>query len=127
MSATKGPAASLDKIRSDKLRQDAAETPSESHVVLVELDVPQPHLEVMPSEHGLAGRKRFRLSSPAGTDKTAGDGLAKMQQQIENIIGRKPEQFFASSGTFVLSATGKQLQGLANLPFVTAIWPNTRR
>jgi hypothetical protein len=28
---------------------------------------------------------------------------------------------------FVLSATGKQLQGLANLPFVTAIWPNTRR
>jgi hypothetical protein len=73
--------------------------------VLVELDVPQPHLEVMPSEHG----------------------LAKMQRQIENIIGRKPEQFLTSSGTFVLSATGKQLQGLADLPFVTAIWPNTRR
>jgi hypothetical protein len=129
MSATRGPATALDKIRSEQLRREAATTPSESHVVVVELNLPRPKIEKIEviGRNQVPGREaRFRVAPDASDSAEAESRVSKAREAIEKIIGKPPEQFFPSSGAFVVTATGKQLQELVKLPDVAAIWPNTR-
>jgi len=125
MAATKDQAAGLDKIRSDELRHEAETTRSQPHVVVVELDLPQPKVQVMSSSREPGRGTGFRISEPSDA-KASDNRVAKTRHAIEQIIGKPPEQFFPSSGSFVVTATGKQLQQLVELPYVAAIWPNTR-
>ena len=126
MSATRGPATALDKIRSEQLRREAATTPSESHVVVVELNLPRPKIEVIGPNQVPGSEARFRVAPDASDSAEAESRVSRTRKAIEKIIGKPPEQFFPSSGAFVVRATGKQLQELVKLPDVVAIWPNTR-
>jgi hypothetical protein len=126
MPATKDPAAALDKIRSDELRREAVTTRSQPHVVVVELNLPQPKVEVMPSSREPGRGTGFSISTEPSDSTVSESRVAKTRHAIEQIIGRPPERFFPSSGSFVVTATGKQLQQLVELPYVAAIWPNTR-
>ncbi len=126
MPATKGPAAALDKIRSEQLRQEAVKTQSEPHVVVVELNLPQPKVQIAPSSREPGIGTGFSISADPSDSSVSESRVAKTRHAIERIIGRPPERFFPSSGSFVVTATGKQLQQLVTLPYVAAIWPNTR-
>jgi hypothetical protein len=126
MSATRGPATVLDKIRSEELRREAVKTRPESHVVVVELNLPRPKVEVIRSNQEPGSGARFSVAPNASDSAEAESRISRTRKAIEEIIGRPPEQFFPSSGAFVVTATGKQLQQLVKLPDVAAIWPNTR-
>ncbi|WP_375461354.1 hypothetical protein [uncultured Enterovirga sp.] len=125
-----GVATELGKIRSEQLRDEAASgTMAGPHTVILEIDVPGPSLEVLSPRLGMGfGTPAFRIG-PAADDKPADAErvVHRVGGEIERIIGRTPETFLASSGTFVVDATGPQLRELAKIPAITAIWPNTRR
>jgi hypothetical protein len=121
MSAREG---ALEKIRSEDLRQAAAETKSKPHVVIVEVAIPRPQVDVLsPGGQGETGAARFRISSKV-TKSDEVRPLAETRRAIEKILGRPAERFFSSSGAFVVTATGEQIRHLADLPQVRAIWPN---
>jgi hypothetical protein len=113
----------LEKIRSEGLRQAAAETKSKSHVVIVEVAVPGAKMDVLPPDRR-SGSSAARFRFPSKTVKSDVDRVAETRRAIEKILGRPPERFFSSSGAFVVTATGEQIRHLADLPQVRAIWPN---
>jgi hypothetical protein len=121
----RGPATALEKIRSEQLRREAVNTRSESHVVVVEVSLPRPKVEVIRSNEPGSGA-RLRVAQDASDSAEAENRVARARKAIEKITGRPPEQFFPSSSAFVVTATGMQLQQLVKLPDVAAIWPNTR-
>ncbi|WP_298961988.1 hypothetical protein [uncultured Methylobacterium sp.] len=123
------PQAVLEKIRSGDLRDEvAAETPN-PRTVIVELDLPAAKLEMTsPPGPGGVGRPRFRFEpqSPSTTSEIDGR-IASLSNGIAEILGRPPETFLATSGSFVIEANGEQIGRIARMPTVSAIWPNTRR
>jgi hypothetical protein len=128
MQPTSPVAEALRKIRSENLRQQALETRSEPHVVIVELDLPHPVLKLLPGRDDRRGiGARWEIQSDSTAAGVADQQVAEMRKAIKKITGKAPEQFFPSSGAFVVTATGKQLQELACLPSVSAIWPNDPR
>jgi len=119
-----GKAENVGKIRSEFLRREAAEAPSEPHVVIVELNLPSPKASAPPPPMNVGSAKRRIV---AAVEVGSGDTKKKVsdaRKMIEKIIGHKTDAFFPSSSAFVVSATGEQLRSLANLDLVSAIWPN---
>jgi hypothetical protein len=125
MQPTSSFADAMKKIRSDNLRQEAIETRSEPHVVIVEINIPHPKIVPLPSDADRGGvGTRFKIESAPSATNDADRRVAETRKAIQKITGNAPERFFSSSGAFVVTATGNQLRQLACLPSVSAIWPN---
>jgi hypothetical protein len=122
------PATVIEKIRSEELRTKAMAGDSRPSIVIVELDLPQPKIEaISPSERTSIGRPSFRFSQTADESADITHRVAQSSSDIERIIGKPPERFLATSGTFIVEANGEQIRNIAKLPTVSAIWPNTKR
>lgn len=126
MSSEAMPAA-LGKIRSDELRAHARQADVEPTTVIVEVDLPVPQVAV--SGGNRFGSQPARISIlPPPTSGTALEArLAEIRRALTDALGRQPGKFLASSRSFILDATGKELSKIAALPTVLAIWPNARR
>ena len=123
-----GSTAVLTKIRSEDLRAAVAAGEPERASVIVEIDVPHPTVETVSPQTPDGGRRaKFRLTSPEPDPAETERRIAETLREVESILGRAPESYFSTSGSFVVEATGEQLRRIATLPFVTAIWPNSRR
>jgi hypothetical protein len=115
----------LNKIKSDELRQDARQSHTVPHTVIVEVDLPLPRLEISGRPSLTDGRKSVRIGS--SSEPAADARLGETRQALERILGRKPERYLPSSRSFIVEATGEELMRLAEVPSVVAIWPNTYR
>jgi hypothetical protein len=113
----------LEKIRSEKLREKVEQIDSRSSTVVVELNPSSG--ERIKLKRGAHGEWRpSRIDRLSGEDPQA--QAARAVREIEQITGRPPVNFFGSSHTVVVEATGQQLRRIAQLPEVAAIWPNDR-
>ena len=126
MQATSPPAVELKKIRSEALRREAIETDSTPRVVVVEVNLPRPRVERRSQDAAHLGI-RWQIQEGSADTAETDRQIADMRKAIKRITGKPPERFFSSSGAFVVTANGKQLQELAKLPAVSAIWPNDPR
>ncbi|AWN46308.1 hypothetical protein DK419_08270 [Methylobacterium terrae] len=119
--------AALRKIRSDELRDHARQADVEPTTVIVEVDLPVPQVAV--SGGNRFGAQPTRISIlPSPTSGTALEArLAEIRHALTDALGRQPGKFLASSRSFILEATGKELGRIAALPTVLAIWPNAHR
>jgi hypothetical protein len=121
------PASVLEKIQSNDLRAAVAREAEAPRTVIVELDLPMPKLRtVAPGNRHGTGRACFSFA-PAETGPEIGARIADSSRHIAEIIGRPPETFLESSASFVVEATGSQIGQIAEMPAVSAIWPNTQR
>ncbi|WP_157091463.1 hypothetical protein [Methylobacterium nodulans] len=94
-------------------------------VAVVEVSLPNPKLEpVIPRSSGDVRVSRFQLVGPEPDPEEVNRRVNDVRRAIEEITGKPPENFLASSGSFVIEANGKQLLRVADLPNVAAIWPN---
>ncbi|HEX8417775.1 MAG TPA: hypothetical protein VF641_09230 [Methylobacterium sp.] len=119
----------LEKIRSADLRSEAVADAPQPHLVIVELKLPRPTLEMTePRPDGLRpGRARLRFAAAGAASAEVERQIADTSERIEAITGKAPETFLSTSGSFVVEANGAQIGRIADLPSVSAIWPNTRR
>jgi len=125
------PAAILEKIRSDDLRSEAMAENSEPRSVIVELDLPMPKLEMAERQTvGLRSKAQFRFAAPspgeAGETGQDASKISASKEGIATITGRSPETYLATSGSFVVKATGEQIGRIARMATVLAIWPNLK-
>lgn len=127
MPASKAIDAALEKIRSEYLRREATQTHAKPHVVILEVDLPQPKIKVSRAASGIDAKRLRVVSADSPDSSKIEERVAETRRSIEKILGKPPDQFFSSSGAFVVTATGEQLRKLARLPSVSAIWPNDRR
>lgn len=115
---------SLQKIRSHDLREEARTASLHSETVIVELEVPATQIAFAELPHFGAGRMRPMIVSPT----SSGDETVRaVRDALENVLGRSPGRYLASSHAFILDMTGEQLRQVAQIPEVRAIWPNTTR
>ncbi|MBP1805211.1 hypothetical protein [Rubellimicrobium aerolatum] len=125
------PNGTLDKIRSEALRRDAAAADPAIHVVLVEIALPPARLEV--ARPSAPGRPALRVAPEAGfgtgpeTGGLPAADLHPIREAVEAALGHAAERYLRSARAFVVRASGPELRRLAEVPAVRAIWPNARR
>ena len=119
----------LGKIRSTDLRNEAVAEAPQSRVVIVELDLPAADLEMasVSGDRFGSSRPRFRPGKPSGQTLEMERRITDTSNGIERITGKPPETFLSTSKSFIVEANGEQIGRIAEMPSVSAIWPNTRR
>jgi hypothetical protein len=125
MPATDVPSHVMAKLRAEDLRDEVEQGSSTKQMVIVELALSSGQVEALPIDlYDRTGRVRFKVrSAPPGIVDTEGK-IKDVRQAIESIVGRPTDTFFRSSGSLVVEATGEQMRRIAELPSVSAIWPN---
>jgi hypothetical protein len=126
MTAQTNTADPLEKIRSQELRREAREAGITPHTVVIEIDLPQPQVD-LDLERTTFGAPRFRLTESEADPAEVERQISKARRLIERIIGRPTTNFLPSSGSFIVKASGEQLRKIARLSSVLAIWPNSLR
>ncbi|WP_210530392.1 hypothetical protein [Rubellimicrobium arenae] len=113
----------LDKIRSIELREAALAGEGIVRTVLVEVDLPRPQVVASGRSPLTPGQPSFRVIGDRGSEAQ----VTQVRRAIETALGHPVERYLPSSRAFVVKATGREIQRVAELPAVLALWPNTRR
>lgn len=126
------PAAILEKIRSNDLRNEAIAETLEPRSVIVELDLQTLKLELADRRtSGLRGKTQFRFATPTAEESSEAEQesskIAASKEGIATITGRLPDTYLSASGSFVVKANGEQIGRIALMSTVSAIWPNSNR
>lgn len=115
----------LDKIPDPELRGFALGASSEPQLVLVELDLPRPKLN-LGAERSIGGRSR-RARSLEGTDEQAKSTRARSAAVVDALGGMGlSARPLRSSGVVLVEVLPDQLRKVVDLEGVRKIHPNRR-
>lgn len=115
----------LDKIRSQALRRELMSGDDHPVIVVVEIDLPPAPMEAVSSGGSGLQLSGYRLLDHAPDAAAVDRCVSAAREGIQGITGRPPETYLASSGSFVVEASGDQILHIADLPSVAAIWANS--
>jgi hypothetical protein len=116
------------KFTEPELLEQAKEHPQAEVTVLVELDLPERHVEFEQRQIGgatVAFPKRVAAALPEEEERNA-QIIEETRDFLNASVGEEPH-WLQSARAFVVTATGSELLSLAGFPYIKAIHPNRSR
>lgn len=115
------------KIADARLRQ-MARNGAGSATVIVELDVPQPRVEIEREPLGGSSSWRAtRVRAPSHSEQRHIDDLTLRARSFLEELAESPPVPLAADGAFAVHVSGKSLQTIARSPLVRRIYPSELR
>ena len=115
----------LDKLKDRELRRLAASASDEPVSVLVELDLPDPQIELKETGimHGGIPLRAPSVSRHVRAGETNSEHVSQASALLHKNLNATP-RWIDSAGAFVVTAPANQIARIAESPLIRAIWPN---
>lgn len=117
-----------EKISNKELLEVASQDIAKPISILIELDLPKRHAKLAPSRTRNSSQRTLVSIRPLSQEQQSEANIRIEQTKdfLERTLG-VPPRWLPSSRSFVVKVTPRQLQEIATLDAVKAIWPNNQK